>query len=99
MAGYSVETDQLAAVESMLTDAAADARRRLEGLRHSAELLLGRWHGTAGTDYRHGWTEWHAGAVEMVDALHEMAVAVGLSGRDYAGTERSVRATAAGTSA
>lgn len=99
MGGYAVATDELAAVAAMLTDAAADARHRLDALHARADAGLARWQGVAGADYRHGWAEWHAGAVALIDALHDTARAVAASGRDYAGTEESVRAAAAGSRA
>ncbi len=99
MAGYAVDTAELAAVESSLGDTAGEARRQLAVLAHAVEGVLSRWRGAAGGDYRDGWADWHAGALSMIDALHEMAVAVGLSGRDYAATDGSVQAAVAGTTA
>jgi WXG100 family type VII secretion target len=94
--GYEVDPTQLARCDAALGSAASDARVALAHLAGDADVLLGGWHGAAGSAFRLGWEHWLAGATGMLDALEASAVALGSSGADYAATEDAVRSTLAG---
>ena len=97
MGGYSVDAAQLRECDALLGSAAGQARAVLAQLQVHASELFGTWHGSAGAAFRLAWERWLEGATSMVDALDEMAVALGGSGVDYAATEDAVRTSFAGT--
>lgn len=85
---------ELHATSSVLSQIAAEARSALHSLGVDASSLLdGAWRGQAATAFGRGWSQWHAGAGEVLDALDAMARLLGASGQGYdVAEDDSVRA-------
>ncbi|HEX3336725.1 MAG TPA: WXG100 family type VII secretion target [Jatrophihabitans sp.] len=98
MGGYAVDPGELHSCDVLIGDASGQSRAALGRLRAAAhELLGGGWRGAAAAAFGLGWEQWLAGAETMLDALDEMALAVGRAGREYQSTEDAVRAGVART--
>lgn len=96
MGGYSVNAAELQSCDAQLGSAAGHARAALAQLRAHADGLFGSWQGPAGAAFRLACEQWLDGATSMLDALDEMAVALGASGVDYAAIDDAVRTSLAG---
>ncbi|WP_375491104.1 WXG100 family type VII secretion target [uncultured Jatrophihabitans sp.] len=95
MGGYRVDPGVLGDVDAALVAAAEQARAELHGLASAAQPLLEGWHGVGGAHFRQGWDDWHAGAVDLLAALAQLAEALGMSGQEYATTDDAVRTSVA----
>ncbi len=79
------ELQSTAAVLSQIGD---EARSELSRLGCDAATLLDcGWQGSAATAFGRGWTQWHAGAIEVLDALEAMARLLTATGADYGAAE------------
>ena len=96
MGRYEVDPAELQQCDAQLDAAAGQARAALAQLRASARDVLGGWQGEAGAAFRLAWEQWLAGVGTMLDSLDETALALGLSGADYAATDDAVRGSLAG---
>lgn len=75
---------ELQATSTVLSQIADEARSALQSLGIDASSLLdGAWRGQAATAFGHGWSQWHTGAVEVLDALDAMARLLGATGQGY----------------
>ncbi|WP_084533508.1 WXG100 family type VII secretion target [Nocardia fusca] len=63
------------------------------------EHLLGTWRSTAATAYAGGWDEARTGALEVLEALGDMAELLGVNGLDFEGTDTDLSGTVAATAA
>lgn len=94
MGSYRVDPGALTQADALLGETTAAARAALDGVRATADALLGdRWDGPAALAFRAGWVEWLAGMTRLLDGLDAMADALGRSGASYADTDAAVRTT------
>jgi WXG100 family type VII secretion target len=94
--GYQVDAAALTHADSVLAGAATAARAALQGVRATADELLGsRWDGPAAAAYRAGWADWLTGMTVLLDGLEALAGALGSSAAGYAATEAEVRTAVA----
>ncbi|MDT4915297.1 MAG: hypothetical protein QOC66_4425 [Pseudonocardiales bacterium] len=92
MGGYAVDPAELERGAAALGAAVAGSRTGLEPLRATAAgLLSASWRGGAATAFRLGWEQWLDGALAMLAALDELALALRDSGEGYAATDEAVR--------
>lgn len=75
---------ELQATSAVLSQIADEARSALHSLGVDASSLLdGAWRGQAATAFGHGWSQWHAGAADVLEALDAMARLLGATGQGY----------------
>jgi WXG100 family type VII secretion target len=85
LSGFEVQTAELLAARSLVSDAASSGRAELGRLTASAQDVLGYgWQGAAAAAFGHGWEQWHDGAQRVLAALDEIGVALGATARTYA---------------
>jgi WXG100 family type VII secretion target len=95
--GYAVDPAELERCDALLGAAAGHSRAALAGLAACAGDVLGHgWQGCAASAFRLGWERWLDGVTALLDALDEMAGALGSSSVGYAATEEAVRTNLAG---
>jgi WXG100 family type VII secretion target len=91
--GYAVDPAELQGWDALIGEVSGQSRAALARLQAAAdELLGGGWRGGAAAAFRLGWEQWLDGTEAMLDALDELATAVGLAGGDYQSTENAIRA-------
>ncbi|WP_330181776.1 WXG100 family type VII secretion target [Nocardia sp. NBC_01503] len=66
---------------------AEELRSGSEGLDREVAGLMNSWKGAAATAYGGGWDEMHRGAVEVWDALFELAAKLGVTAETYRDTD------------
>ncbi len=66
-----------------LATQAAELRTELDGIEREWEHLSGEWRGDASSSYGKIWTEWAAGAEEVVRVLHESSELLQAAARAY----------------
>lgn len=82
--GFEVVPEELQAAAAQLSRVGSEARSDLARLGADvATLLDGGWHGQAAVVFQRGWTQWFAGADEVLDALLAMARLLGATGQGY----------------
>jgi WXG100 family type VII secretion target len=88
LSGFDVAPAQLYATSALLGNIGDEAHAELTQLGVEARGLLdGEWRGRAAVAFEQGWSQWHAGAVEVLDALQAMARLLGATSQDYAFAE------------
>jgi WXG100 family type VII secretion target len=82
--GFDATPVELQVCGSMLADISREVHDKVRILKTEVDdLLNGGWTGSAANGFAQGWEQWHAGAVEVLDALKSMAHLLGATGRDY----------------
>jgi WXG100 family type VII secretion target len=95
--GYAVDPVELQRCDVSIAATTAASRAALADLRESvAHSLGGRWQGSAARAFAVGWQHWLDGVTAMLDALDEMALALGDSGAGYTAADDAVRTSLAG---
>ncbi|MFB7724030.1 WXG100 family type VII secretion target [Nocardia sp. NPDC056100] len=90
MSGFGGESGRLSVVPEDVRAFGRVAYRMAEELRAGSGALdrevgelMNTWKGAAATSYGAGWGEMHRGAVEVWDALFELAGKLGVSAETY----------------
>ncbi len=91
---YAVDPEALRYADSVLSAATAQARAALHSLRGQESATT--WSSPAGAAFHAGWEQWSDGCGQLLTALDELAVALGLAGRAYAETDAAVQVAAGG---
>lgn len=88
MEGFDVTPVELQVCGSLLADLSREVHDQMRTLKTEVDgLLNGGWTGSAANGFAEGWEQWHAGAVEVLDALKSMGHLLGATGRDYGLTD------------
>lgn len=95
MEDFAVVPDELQRSDGVLAAAVAAARSAVADLHAVADDTVSGWHGGAAIAFRIAWEDWSAGVRLLLEALDEMAAAVGAAGVGYAQTDDAVRTTLA----
>jgi WXG100 family type VII secretion target len=88
---YTVDPAELRGSDELLGEAVGQSRAALGRVRAAAAQL--QWQGGAASAFRLGWEQWLEGALAMLHALDEMAIALGATADRYASTDDGVRAS------
>ncbi|MGQ4597211.1 WXG100 family type VII secretion target [Nocardia sp. R6R-6] len=75
----SVDTDEVAALGRLAFDVATQCRGGYAALETDVRDMLGSWSGTNSGVFAAGWEEFHQGAVQVWDALFELAEKLGIT--------------------
>lgn len=90
MTGFQVTSVDLQVTGSVLNQISSDSGTALSGLRADVESLLsGSWSGSAASQFRTGWDEWHAAATDALVVLDEMGDLLSANGRDYTASDNA----------
>jgi WXG100 family type VII secretion target len=87
MSGFATEPWELASAAGLVRDVGQELQVGLSRLGLDVETLLDGWRGPAGTSFAAGWTEWRAGASDVLGALGTMARLLDSTAHDYDGAE------------
>lgn len=76
--------DDMVKAATGLATQAAELRAELNGIEREWDHLSGEWRGDASSSYGKIWSEWTAGAEEVVRLLHESSDLLQTAARAYA---------------
>ncbi len=88
----SVDTDDVKALGRLAFDVATQCRDGYSALETDVRDMLGSWTGSNAGAFAAGWEELHQGAVQVWDALFELAEKLGITADTVRGTDQSFAA-------
>ncbi|WP_169815574.1 WXG100 family type VII secretion target [Nocardia inohanensis] len=88
----SVQPDEVQALGRLAYDVATQCRDGYVALDDDVRDMLGRWIGNNAKAFGSGWAEFHEGAVQIWDALFELAASLGVTADTVRATDQSFAA-------
>ncbi|MGW4278509.1 WXG100 family type VII secretion target [Nocardia sp. NPDC004750] len=88
----SVDTDAVEAVGRLAFDVATQCRDGYSALETDVRDMLESWTGSNAGAFAAGWEEFHQGAVQVWDALFELAEKLGITADTVRGADQSFAA-------
>ena len=87
MPGFDVEPWEIASAAGVVREVGDELQVGLNRLELDVETLLAAWRGPAGAAFAGGWTQWQAGAADVLAALGAMAQLLDATGHGYEAAE------------
>lgn len=87
LTGFTTEPWELAAAAGLTHEVGTELRSGLRRLELDVDALLAGWQGAAGRSFADGWSQWRAGASDVLAALEAMGQLLAATGRGYEGAE------------
>ncbi|MBF6204476.1 WXG100 family type VII secretion target [Streptomyces gardneri] len=88
----SVDTDEVEALGRLAFDVATQCREGYSALETDVRDMLESWTGSNSGAFSVGWEEFHQGAVQVWDALFELAEKLGITADTVRGTDQNFAA-------
>jgi WXG100 family type VII secretion target len=85
--GFDAEPWEIASAAAVVREVGDELQLGLNRLDLDVERLLAAWHGPAGAAFAAGWSQWQAGAADVLVALDAMARLLDATGHGYEAAE------------